>query len=56
MEEDGDLCAQMQGLSLRNVTVKLINQKKKVVYEDFGELLFTHFGLSGRPFSAPAPI
>ena len=47
LEEDGIWCAQMQGLSLRNVAVKLINQKKKVVYEDFGELLFTHFGLSG---------
>lgn len=43
-EED---CMQMQGLSLRNVGVKLINQKGKTVYKDFGELLFTHFGLSG---------
>lgn len=47
MEEDGSWCSQMQGLSLRNVAVKLVNQKKKTVYEDFGELLFTHFGLSG---------
>ena len=47
MEEQGDWCARMQGLSLRNVAVKLVNQKKKTVYEDFGELLFTHFGLSG---------
>ena len=47
MEEDGDWCSRMQGLALRNVSVKLVNQKKKVVYEDFGELLFTHFGLSG---------
>ena len=47
MEEDGDWCARMQGLSLRNVAVKLVNQKGKAVYEDFGELLFTHFGLSG---------
>lgn len=45
--EDGPWCARMQGLSLKNVGVKLVNQKKKVVYEDFGELLFTHFGLSG---------
>lgn len=45
--ENGGLCARMQGLSLRNVRVRLINQKNKVVYEDFGELLFTHFGLSG---------
>ena len=47
MEEDGSWCSQMQGLALRNVSVKLVNQKKKTVYEDFGELLFTHFGLSG---------
>ena len=45
--EDGTWCARMQGLSLRNVAVKLVNQKKKKVYEDFGELLFTHFGMSG---------
>lgn len=43
-EED---CMQMQGLSLRNVGVKLINPKGKTVYKDFGELLFTHFGISG---------
>ena len=43
-EED---CARMQGLSLRNTELKLINQKGKTIYKDFGELLFTHFGLSG---------
>ena len=37
----------MQGLSLRNVAVKLVNAKGKVLYRDFGELLFTHFGISG---------
>ncbi len=37
----------MQGLSLRNVGVKLLNEKNKVLYKDFGELLFTHFGVSG---------
>lgn len=47
MEEDGDWCSRMQGLALRNVAVKLVNQKNKVIYEDFGELLFTHFGISG---------
>lgn len=40
-------CSDMQGLSLRNVGVKLINGRGKVLYKDFGELLFTHFGLSG---------
>ena len=37
----------MQGLSLRNVGVKLLNKKGKVIFKDFGELLFTHFGVSG---------
>ena len=37
----------MQGLSLRNVGVKLLNGKGKQLYKDFGELLFTHFGVSG---------
>jgi len=40
-------CPDMQGLSLRNVAVKLLNAKNKVLYKDFGELLFTHFGISG---------
>lgn len=43
----GDDCLNMQGLSLRNVGVKLLNGKNKVLYKDFGELLFTHFGVSG---------
>ena len=43
----GTDCSDMQGLSLRNVGVKLLNGKKKVLYKDFGELLFTHFGVSG---------
>ena len=42
-----DDCAKMQGLSLRNTELKLLNQKGKTVYKDFGELLFTHFGISG---------
>ena len=40
-------CPDMQGLSLRNVGVKLVGEKNKVLYKDFGELLFTHFGISG---------
>ncbi len=46
LEGDAD-CAEMQGLSLRNVAVKLVNSNGKVLFEDFGELLFTHFGVSG---------
>ena len=40
-------CAPMQGLSLRNVELKLKNGKGKVLYREQGELLFTHSGLSG---------
>ena len=47
LETCGNACADMQGLSLRNVGVKLVDAKGKVVYRDFGELLFTHFGVSG---------
>ncbi len=47
LEIAGEDCPAMQGLSLRNVGVKLLNAKGKVLYKDFGELLFTHFGVSG---------
>ncbi len=47
LNAQGDDCMDMQGLSLRNVGVKLLNEKGKVLYKDFGELLFTHFGVSG---------
>jgi len=47
LEIAGNDCPDMQGLSLRNVAVKLLNAKEKVLYKDFGELLFTHFGVSG---------
>ena len=47
LEEEGEDCRRMQGLSLRNVAVQVKNQKKKVVYTGQGEMLFTHFGLSG---------
>ena len=40
-------CARMQGLSLRNVGVRVKNSRKKVIFQEQGELLFTHFGLSG---------
>lgn len=36
----------MQGVSLKNVGIKLLDDKKEI-YEDFGEMLFTHFGVSG---------
>ena len=47
LETAGHDYQDMQGLSLRNCGVKLLNAKGKVLYKDFGELLFTHFGVSG---------
>ena len=43
-----DLCKDLQGLSLKNVEIKLQDvDKNKTIYEDFGEMIFTHFGVSG---------
>lgn len=41
-----ELCRDLQGLSLKNVAIK-IQHDTKTIYEDFGEMLFTHFGISG---------
>ncbi len=46
METEEDWCRELMGLSLRNVSVVLKKGRKKI-YEDFGEMLFTHFGISG---------
>ena len=42
----GSECEAMQGLSLKNIAVSVISDNKKV-FEDFGELVFTHYGVSG---------
>lgn len=47
LESDDPCCAKLQGLSLRNVVLRVRNGKGKVVYQEQGELLFTHFGISG---------
>lgn len=47
LEAPGRDCPDMAGLNLRNVAVKLVDEKGKVLYRDFGELEFTCFGLSG---------
>ena len=42
------ICKDLQGLSLRNVKINLKDvENNKVIYEDFGEMIFTHFGVSG---------
>lgn len=47
LETAGEDAQDMQGLSLRNCGVKLLDAKGKKLFTDFGELLFTHFGVSG---------
>lgn len=47
LESNDRDCARLQGLSLRNVVLKVTNRKNKTVYKEQGEMLFTHFGLSG---------
>lgn len=43
-----NICKELQGLSLRNVNISIKDiEKNKIIYEDFGEMLFTHFGVSG---------
>ena len=45
---DKNLCKQLQGLSLRNINIQIEDiEKNKNIYDDFGEMLFTHFGVSG---------
>ncbi len=45
---DSNICARMQGLSLKNVSLKIVNtQSSKTVFDDFGEMMFTHFGITG---------
>lgn len=43
-----NICKELQGLSLRNIAIEILDKEKnKVIYEDFGEMIFTHFGVSG---------
>lgn len=46
IESSSKYCAMMQGLSLKNVAIR-VEKNGKPVYTDFGEMLFTHFGVSG---------
>ena len=42
------ICSECMGLSLKNVAIRVVDNKtKKEIYRDFGEMLFTHFGVSG---------
>lgn len=47
-KESLEICKKLQGLSLKNVAIKILDKEKnKIIYEDFGEMLFTHWGVSG---------
>jgi len=43
----GGICSECQGLSLKNISFTVIDKNRKNIYSDFGELMFTHFGLTG---------
>jgi len=47
LEAEPELCSRMQGLTLKNVRLSVYDDGKKPAFTDFGELLFTHFGISG---------
>jgi len=47
LEVKEDWVKRLQGLSLKNVSVRLEDKNKNVIYSDFGEMMFTHFGVSG---------
>ena len=47
IESPSPLCARMMGLSLKNVAIKILDKNEKAIYTDFGEMMFTHFGVTG---------
>ena len=45
---ENNICKEMQGLTLKNVEINLKDiESNKKIYDDFGEMIFTHFGISG---------
>lgn len=47
LESDAEYCGEMQGFSLKNVCLSAYNGKNEKIFSDQGEMLFTHFGVSG---------
>ncbi|MCB2355502.1 NAD(P)/FAD-dependent oxidoreductase [Clostridium estertheticum] len=47
IELEEDWIKDLQGLSLKNVELNIINSKNKSIYKEFGEMIFTHYGISG---------
>jgi len=47
LESDDGYCAEMQGFSLKNVVLNVYDSKDKLIYSELGEMMFTHFGVTG---------
>lgn len=47
IESPSPLCHEMQGLSLKNIAINIKDENGKVLYSDFGEMMFAHFGVTG---------
>ncbi len=47
LKSEDIVCKNLQGLSLKNVSLKLIDKENKVIFDDFGEMMFSHFGITG---------
>lgn len=47
IESSSKICSDMMGLSLKNVAIKIIDKNERILYSDFGEMMFTHFGVTG---------
>lgn len=47
LESNSPLCSDMQGLSLKNIAIKILDENNKALYSDFGEMMFAHFGVTG---------
>lgn len=47
LTSSSELCSRMQGLSLKNVAIRVCNADGKELYNDFGEMMFAHFGVTG---------
>ncbi len=47
LTSDSPLCEEMQGLSLKNVEIRILDHGRKTLYTDFGEMMFAHFGVTG---------
>ena len=47
LKSDDKICKDLQGLSLKNVTLTLKEKSGKKIYEEFGEMMFSHFGITG---------